>query len=118
MVKRILLVLSMQLCMFVCHAQKPGSHAVEKVSFKIINKDKSEKVIQINWADLHISGNTGATKAVMSKIDKVLRENGVDCPPKREKVSDNIWLCGNGKKIKTDNTKLKALFSEAWEENE
>ena len=45
----------------------------------------------------------GGTGALVDMVSKALRDNHVDCPPQRSKIADNVWLCGNGKKITTNN---------------
>lgn len=60
------------------------------------------------------TGDTSSLKAVDKQIIKILSENNIDCPPKREKVIDKVWRCGNGNIIKTSNARLARLFAKAW----
>jgi len=32
------------------------------------------------------------------------------CPPERKKISENIWKCGNGKKIKSNDKRLDKVM--------
>jgi hypothetical protein len=59
---------------------------------------------------------TGDNSAVMKKVDAILAENKIDCPPKREKISENIWKCGNGKLVKTPDVRLGRILAKAWDE--
>jgi hypothetical protein len=61
---------------------------------------------------------TGGRTQVMDQVNTILLDNKIDCPPKRSQITDNIWLCGNGKKISTDDSRLKQLLTEAWKENQ
>jgi hypothetical protein len=44
-------------------------------------------------------------------LDSILTRHGVYCPPKREKISANIWKCGNGNKVRTNDARLTLLLS-------
>lgn len=86
----------------------------DKVKLEIIDENKSVKKVEFAWP-YPDSVPVGSTKALLNEIDKMLNSNGVDCPPKREKLSDNIWKCGNGKKIRTNDQRLIKLLSKAWQ---
>lgn len=86
----------------------------DKVKLEIISEDKSTKKVEFNWPFSH-EAPVGGSSVLINEVDKVLKKNGVDCPPKREKISDNIWKCGNGKKIRTDDPRFIKLLSKAWQ---
>jgi len=86
----------------------------DKVSVEVINKDGTVKKVEFDWP-FKGPPPVGSSEELIKKVDAILNENGIDCPPKREKVSDNIWKCGNGKKIRTDDSKLARLLSKAWD---
>lgn len=90
----------------------------EMVSFTIVNENNSQKNVSFEWPFPPGPAPVGGTQALLKKVNKILSDNDITCPPKRKKISSNIWLCGNGKKIKTSNSKLIDLFTEAWDENE
>jgi hypothetical protein len=60
--------------------------------------------------------STGEKSMILKKVNAILQENEIDCPPKREKVGENIWKCGNGKLVKTPDAKLARILSKAWDE--
>ena len=87
------------------------------VSLEIISEDGKTEEITIEWP-FNGPPPVGSNAALMEKVDSLLKDNKVDCPPKRVKVSDHIWKCGNGKKIRTNSRKLVRLFNEAWNDDE
>lgn len=88
--------------------------AQDKVSIEIISQDGSTNVVQFNWP---FNGPAPAEKSkeLVAQVSKILHDNGIDCPPQREKLSDAIWRCGNGKKIRTKDSELTRLLSKAWD---
>jgi hypothetical protein len=72
----------------------------------------------IKWPFNEGPQNVGGRTEVLRQINGILNENNIDCPPARSLIAPNIWLCGNGKKIRTNDTKLKELLTAAWKENE
>ncbi|SDH52358.1 hypothetical protein SAMN04487996_1431 [Dyadobacter soli] len=100
---------------FTCLAQKKADKLVK---FQIVNQDSTETNYSFKWPFESGPKPVGGTKALIEKVDKILAEHGVPCPPKRKKLTDAVWLCGNGKMIKTSDSKLIDLFSEAWDDEE
>jgi coenzyme F420-reducing hydrogenase gamma subunit len=96
------------ICPFFCQAQK--------VSLEIIDTNSIVKVYDFDWPFSDGPQPVGSEKSFIKIVDGILVDNNIDCPPKREKVSDHVWLCGNGKKIRTQNTKLANLLSKAWDQ--
>lgn len=88
------------------------------MSIQIIDQDSSEKSHSFKWPFEKGQKPVGGTQVLIEKVDKILRDNGVPCPPKRKKLTDNVWICGNGKKIKTNDAQLIELFTETWEDEE
>ncbi len=86
----------------------------DSVSLEIVNLKGKNTVLTFKWP---FTGTPYAsdTAAFMMKVDDLLIENGVDCPPKREKISDHMWRCGNGKIIRTDNVKFSRVLELAWD---
>lgn len=87
---------------------------VEKVSLEIIHQDGTSKEVKFDWP-FKGPPSVGSNKALLKTVDKILLENEIDCPPKREKISDHIWKCGNGKKVRSKDDKLTRLLTKAWE---
>ena len=54
----------------------------DKVNLEIINEDGSSKTIAFDWP-YDGPPPVGSNKAFTNEIDKLLKKNGVDCPPKR-----------------------------------
>jgi hypothetical protein len=86
----------------------------QTVELEIINEDGSVKDYTVEWP-YNGPPPTGGNTEVIKKVDKILSENDINCPPQRVKVSDNIWKCGNGKKIRAKDAKLSRLLSKAWD---
>jgi len=85
----------------------------EKVSIEIINEDGSKKTIQFEWP-FKGPPPVGDKEDLPTKVNSILISNEIVCPPKREKVSENIWKCGNGKKIRSNDEKLTRLLNKVW----
>jgi len=94
---------------------KSFSQQNDFVALEIIDTNSNVKTYQIKWPFPSGPKNVGGEKSFMNVVDTILSDNNIECPPKREKVSENIWRCGNGKKIRTSSAKLSKLFSKAWE---
>ena len=85
-----------------------------KVQLEIVEANGSSKKYNIDWP-YQGPPPTGSSADVLAKVDTILLENNIDCPPKREKISDNIWRCGNGKEIRTKDKRLVRLLTKAWD---
>ncbi|MEM6737713.1 MAG: hypothetical protein AAF620_16745 [Bacteroidota bacterium] len=83
------------------------------VSLEIINEDGTSKMVSFEWPFIG-PPPIGSDSVLSSKVQNILVDNDIDCPPERKKVSDNIWKCGNGKKIRTNDKKLEALLTKVW----
>lgn len=89
--------------------------ASDIVSLEIIDKNNSVKTVEFEWPYPPGPPPVGGAGSVVEKVNKICKENGIECPPVRQKVSDNVWLCSNGKKIRTKSVKLAKLLSKAWD---
>lgn len=87
----------------------------EKVSLEIIDTNSQVINYEIDWPFPPGPKPVGGETSIINVVNGILSDNNIDCPPKREKVSENIWLCGNGKKIKAKSNKLAKLLSKAWD---
>ena len=54
----------------------------------------------------------GAADPIVDSLYIVMQEI---CPPERKKISENIWKCGNGKKINTDDKRMAGYLSSQWD---
>ena len=82
------------------------------VSLEIIEDGKT-RTVTFQWP-FKGPPPIGSDDLLINKVDSILKENDIDCPPERRKVSDEIWVCGNGKLIKPKDKKLSRLFNKAW----
>ncbi|MDB5141083.1 MAG: hypothetical protein JWR12_2999 [Mucilaginibacter sp.] len=110
---------------FAAQAQKKRMHHSNMVQLEIItvnsdqpNAPPESKTISIDWPFPNGPLPVGGQEEVLKKIDTLLKANGVNCPPVRTALGNNIWLCGNGIKIRTNNPKLISLLTDAWSGNE
>lgn len=85
------------------------------VSLEIIDTDSTIKVIELEWP-YDGPPPVGSNISVMDIIYNKLSENNIDCPPERKKISENIWKCGNGKKIRTKDKRLARILSSEWDD--
>lgn len=60
------------------------------------------------------TGDSSSQKAIDKQITNSLAAKNIACPPKREKVTDYVWRCGNGTLVKTSNAKLARWLAKAW----
>lgn len=84
-------------------------------TFEVVKEDGSIQSFSFEWP-YDGPPPIGSIDSVLSTVQLILEENELDCPPEREKISDNIWKCGNGNKIRTDDQRLKTVFSYSWGE--
>lgn len=86
----------------------------DKVTLEIIEDGKVRRV-SFDWP-FQGPPPVGSDSSLVATVDTILKDNDVDCPPERTKVSEHVWKCGNGKLIRTDNRKLGRLLSKAWDD--
>lgn len=81
--------------------------AQDKIEIEVLDdKNKSSK-FELNWP---FDGPPPIGADLDAALDSLDREISEVCPPKRRKLSDNIWKCGNGKRIRTNNRKLNRVL--------
>lgn len=87
----------------------------DKVTLEIVDENGNVKEVSFEWP---FSGPPpiGDNSSLAAKVEEILKENDVDCPPERTKVSDYVWRCGNGKLVRTKDRKVGRLLSKAWDE--
>ncbi len=88
--------------------------AQDMVSFEIVDEDGTSKTIEFEWP-YKGPPPIGSSKSVMNAINDKLSAHGIDCPPERQKISEYIWKCGNGKKIRTNDKRLARLLTVEWD---
>lgn len=97
-----------------CIAQR-NTPRYEIVKFEVIDLDSNSATIEIKLPLVTSTGGTPTTAELVRVVKAQLADKDIDCPLKRKKITDNTWLCGNGKTITTSNSKLKTIFSEIWD---
>lgn len=88
----------------------------DSVSLEVIDLTGKSTIIKIAWPDRKGQPAIGGNDSIMGKINTELSKNEVDCPPKIEKISDSVWVCGNGKRVKSLDRKLTKLLTKEWKE--
>ena len=91
-----------------------GLFKSNKAKLEIINRDSSITKVKIKLGSSDLAENP----TIMARVNTELRTNNIDCPPKRFKLADNVWLCGDGKKIVTNDARLKAILTSEWKDEE
>lgn len=86
----------------------------DSVSLEITEKGRSPKTLWLPWT-FKGPPSIGDSTTLVKRVDALLQENGVECPPARVKLSENVWRCGNGKLIRTKDTRLAGLLGKAWD---
>jgi len=102
-------------------ARQPLKPAVkDTVAVEMTDTKGKTKTIRLRLKFPGGTGNTGSSgqSKVLADLSKALKDKGVVCPPKRQKIADNVWICGDGTKYISTNKKLTALLEELWKENE
>lgn len=88
----------------------------DSVSLEVIDLTGKSTLIKIAWPDRKGQPAIGSNDSIMNTINNELSKNEVDCPPKIEKLSETVWVCGNGKRVKSLDRKLTRLLNKEWEE--
>ncbi|WP_430405229.1 hypothetical protein [Fluviicola sp.] len=88
----------------------------DSVSLEVIDLIGKSTVIKIAWPTEKGKPAIGSSDSIMSTLYYELSKNEVDCPPKIEKISETVWVCGNGKRVKSLDRKLTRLLTKEWKE--
>ncbi|TFF36320.1 hypothetical protein [Mucilaginibacter psychrotolerans] len=117
---KILLALCFSLSCGVACAQSAAQPKADNVALNVTDVKGHTKIIHFKILFPVGPGNTGGINKsnLLTTLGQKLREKGVVCPPKRKKIADNVWICGDGTKYTSDNQKLNALLEELWNESE
>lgn len=86
----------------------------DMVSVEVVDGDSLLKNVKFEWPLTTGQDSLRNRSDLIRKIYQICSENGVDCPPIRQKVSDNVWRCGNGKRIRIRDNRLANLMLEVW----
>ncbi len=99
-----------------CSLGAAAQNRREMVELEITDKDSSVRVVKFKWPITSGPKSVGGKSEAIKIVESICANNGIDCPPKREKISENVWRCSNGKRIRTKDEKLAKLLSNAWDE--
>lgn len=93
-----------------------NSNAVkDSVILEVTDTEGKVSVVKLAWP-YEGPPPVGSEKALLRQLTSTLENCGVDCPPKRLKISGSIWMCGDGSTIKTNDRRMGHLLEAAWGE--
>jgi hypothetical protein len=80
--------------------------------------DSSINTLLLDLPPAKADTSANANKAIKEEIKSFFKRNNVKCPAPQRRISKYVWMCGNGVKIRTNDSRVAELIDNLDQDKE